>query len=308
MDLLDKALFQELSNNCRVSFTELSKKYDVSVNTIKHRVEDMMDKGLIESFDVQLKLSLYNASFALIVLRLKQMLTEEEQDAIGNHQFITSVSIGMQLDGLVVAIYRSNDELNQVVDFLRGKDNVENVEVYQTLAPPSSFVTLPASKGLDSLKKIDWKILQQLRWNGRMPIKDLAKTLGRSAPTVRKRLDHMREQGLLYETILTNIGLVEEGFVINFGLELPEISGDMQLEIEENMRSMFEENFVVSWKVIDRPIIFLTFQVRSAIEAQNIQKQLLSMYPESLSIKQAISGGWKYYRDFRDRILEEQSK
>ena len=66
MDFLDKALFQELSNNCRVSFSDLSKKYDVSVNTIKNRVEDMIKEGLIVAFDVQLKLSLYNASFALI--------------------------------------------------------------------------------------------------------------------------------------------------------------------------------------------------------------------------------------------------
>ena len=96
MDLLDKALFQELSNNCRVSFTELGKKYDVSVNTIKHRVEEMMNDGLIVSFDVQLKLSLYNASFALIILRLKRILSDQEMDEIGNHQFVTSVSTGMQ--------------------------------------------------------------------------------------------------------------------------------------------------------------------------------------------------------------------
>jgi DNA-binding Lrp family transcriptional regulator len=128
LDILDKALFQELSNNCRVSFTELGKKYDVSVNTIKHRVEEMMNDGLIVSFDVQLKLSLYNASFALIILRLKRILSDQEKDEIGEHQFVTTVSTGMQLDGLVVAIYRNNGELNQVVEYLRGMDSVEEVD------------------------------------------------------------------------------------------------------------------------------------------------------------------------------------
>ncbi|MFW9805879.1 MAG: winged helix-turn-helix transcriptional regulator [Candidatus Thorarchaeota archaeon] len=308
MDLLDKALFQELSNNCRVSFTDLSKKYDVSVNTIKNRVEDMLKHGIIESFDVQLKLSLYNASFALIILRLKHLFTKQEQDEIGNYSFITSVSTGMQLDGQVVIVYRNNSELNQVIEFLRSSENVKELEVFQMLPPPSSAVGLPASKKLDALKKIDWKILHKLRWNGRMPIKDLAKELGKSAATVRKRLDFMREQGFLYETILTNIGVVDPGFAITYGLEFPEISIEDQLEMDKEMRLIFEDSFIVSWKVVDRPMIFMTFQVSNATEAQEIQARLVVKYPEHLSITQAISGRWKYYRDFRDEILEDRAR
>ena len=141
-----------------------------------------------------------------------------------------------------------------------------------------------------------------------MPIKDLAKEIGRSAPTVRKRLDYMREQGFLYETTLTNIGIVDQGFVINFGLELPEITNENQMEIDKEMRSIYEGSFIVSWKVVDRPIIFMTFQVDSAAEAQEIQARLLSKYPEHISITQAISGKWKYYKDFRDQILAERSR
>ena len=308
MDLLDKALFQELSNHCRVSFTELSEKYDVSVNTIKNRVEDMIEKGLIVSFDVQLKLSLYNASFALVILRLKRLLTDQEKDEIGHNQFVTSVSTGMQLDGQIVVIYRNNDELNEVIESLRSNNNVKELELFQMLPPPSSAVGLPVSKELDTLKKIDWQILQKLHWNGRMPIKDLAKEISRSAPTVRKRLDYMRAQGFLYETILTNIGLVDQGFAINFGLELHEIKNEDQFEIDKEMRSVFKDSFVVSWKVVDRPIIFMTFQVANATEAQEIQASILAKFPEHLSITQAISGRWKYYKDFRDQILEERSQ
>jgi hypothetical protein len=117
----------------------------------------------------------------------------------------------------------------------------------------------------------------------------------------------MREQGLLYETILTNIGIVEKGFVINFVLELPEMTNNLQIEIEKEMRTSYEDSFVVSWKVVDKPIIFLTFQVNSAVEAQEILGRIVSMFPDYLSIRQAISGSWKYYKDFRDKILEERS-
>ncbi len=291
-----------------MSFSELSKKFDVSVSTIKNRVEDMIQQGLIVFFDVQLKLSLYNASFAMVVLRLKRLLTEAERDEIGNHRFINSISTGMQLDALIIVVYRNNDELNEVIEYLRAYENAMNLEVFQVLPPPSSSVNLPVSKRLDVLKKIDWKILRELHWNGRMPIKDLAKKIGRSAPTVRKRLDYMREQGFLFETILSNIGVVGQGFVINFGLELPSLTIENQLEIERVMQATFEDSFWVSWKVADRPIIFMTFQVDSAAEAQDIQTRLLSMFPEYVSLTQAISGSWKYYKDFRDQILEERSR
>jgi DNA-binding Lrp family transcriptional regulator len=290
-----------------VSFTDLGKKYNVSVNTIKNRVEDMLREGLIVSFDVQLKLSLYNASFALVILRLKRLFTDQEQDEIGNHQLVTSVSTGMQLDGQVVVIYKNNDELNEVIEYLRSHENVKELELFQMLPPPASSVGLPVSKELDSLKKIDWQILHKLRWNGRMAIRDLAKEIGRSAPTVRKRLDFMRDQGFLYETILTNIGVVGQGFAINFGLELSELTNEEQLKIDKEMRSIFEDSFIVSWKVVDRPIIFMTFQVDSAAQAQEIQARLMAKYPNHLSIIQAISGSWKYYKDFRDQILEERS-
>ena len=78
--------------------------------------------------------------------------------------------------------------------------------------------------------------------------------------------------------------------------------------MERRMRTDFEDSFIVSWKVVDRPIVFMTFQVANATEAQNIQSRLLSLYPEHLSITQAISGKWKYYRDFRDKILEDHAR
>jgi len=245
---------------------------------------------------------------SLIILRLNRLFTEQEQEEIGNHKFITSVATGMQLDGQIVVIYRNNDELNDVIEYLRAHDNVKELELFQMLPPPLSAVGLPVSKELDALKKIDWQILHKLRWNGRMPIKEIAKELGRSAPTVRKRLDFMRNQGFLYETILTNIGVVGQGFTINYGLEFSEISNQDQMDMDKEMRATFENCFIVSWKVVDRPIIFLTFQVESATEAQKIQAHLMAKYPAHRSITQAISGGWKYYKDFRDQILENRSQ
>ncbi|MFX1604120.1 MAG: Lrp/AsnC family transcriptional regulator [Promethearchaeota archaeon] len=307
MDSLDKSIILELSNSCRTSFSDLAKKHDVSVNTIKNRVEDLLEKKIIMGFDVQLKLSLLNASFALAILYLKDQASREVVSELGSSPFIMATGIGVEPEGFAIVVYRTSTELSQAVQHLKSNDAVKEVEVFQVLPPPSSMESVPPSKGLNALKKIDWKILYHLRWNGRMPLKDLAKLVGKSVPTVRKRLEFMRNHDMIYETTILNIGAVGEGMVITFGVEMPGLTPARQLDIEKTVISAFEDNYWASWMSVDKPLIFLTFQASNALEAAKIRDGIAGMFPESQIVAQSISGMWEYFRDFRDAILEEKA-
>jgi len=57
MDKLDRQILDELGYQCRVSFSKLAEKFDVSLNTIKNRVEALVDEGVIVNFVVQLNLT-----------------------------------------------------------------------------------------------------------------------------------------------------------------------------------------------------------------------------------------------------------
>ncbi|MHA2378203.1 MAG: Lrp/AsnC family transcriptional regulator [Candidatus Thorarchaeota archaeon] len=307
VDVLDKAIILELSNSCRTSFSNLAKKYDVSVNTIKNRVEDLLEKKIIMGFDVQLKLSLLNASFALVILYLKDKASRGVVSELGRSPFIMATGTGVEPEGFAIAVYRNSTELSQAVEHLKSNDAIKEVEVFQILPPPSSMETVPSSKGLDALKKTDWKILYHLRWNGRMPLRELAKLVGKSVPTVRKRLEFMRKYDMIYETAILNIGAVGEGMVITFGVVIPGLTPAKQLDIEKSVIRSFEDNYWVSWMSVDKPLIFLTFQVANALEAGSIRDGLVEMFPESQIVAQSISGMWEYFRDFRDFILEEKA-
>jgi len=307
VDSLDKAIILELSNSCRTSFSDLAKKHDVSVNTIKNRVEDLLEKKIIMGFDVQLKLSLLNASFALAILYLKDQASREVVSELGSSPFIMATGIGVEPEGFAIAVYRTSTELSRAVQHLKSNDAVKEVDVFQVLPPPSSMESVPPSKGLNALKKIDWKILYHLRWNGRMPLKYLAKLVGKSVPTVRKRLEFMRNHDMIYETTILNIGAVGEGMVITFGVEIPGLTPDEQLDIEKTVISAFEDNYWASWMSVDKPLIFLTFQASNALEAARIRDGIAGIFPESQIVAQSISGMWEYFRDFRDTILEEKA-
>lgn len=52
MDDLDRALLQELTNDARISFAELGRKYGLTRASIKERVEKLKQSGVIEKFTV----------------------------------------------------------------------------------------------------------------------------------------------------------------------------------------------------------------------------------------------------------------
>lgn len=307
LDMLDKALIGELSNNCRVSFSNLAGKYSVSVNTIKNRVEQLLEDKVILGFDVIPKMSLFNASFATIMLHLESRATREIIDRLGSNQFIMAVMTGLEPEGFAIAIYRNADELNQAVEHLRTDSAVREVEVIQLLPPPSSKETVRSTKTLDDLKTIDWKILYHLRWNGRMALKEIAEKAGKSVPTVRKRIEFMRKHDLIYESTLLNIGAVGTGLVITLVAEIPDLSSSRQLEIDELIRNAYPEEYWLSWMSADRPVMLLSFYTASAKAAGDIRNNLGSVVPGLGVVGQVISGEWEYFRDFRDKILREKS-
>jgi DNA-binding Lrp family transcriptional regulator len=291
-----------------MSFSNLAEKYSVSVNTIKNRVEQLLEDKVILGFDVIPKLSLFNASFASIMLHLEGRATREVIDALGSSDFIMAVMTGFEPEGFAIAIYRNTDELNQAVEHLRTNSAVREVEVIQLLPPPSSKETMKASKTLEDLKTIDWKILYHLRWNGRMPLKELADKTRKSVPTVRKRIEFMRKHDLIYESTLVNIGAVGTGMVITLMAEMPDLSSSKQLEIDGLIREAYPEEYWLSWMSADRPVMLLSFYTTSAKAAGDIRNNLGNVVPSLRVVGQTVSGEWEYFRDFRDKILKERSR
>jgi DNA-binding Lrp family transcriptional regulator len=290
-----------------MSFSNLAEKYSVSVNTIKNRVEQLLEDRVILGFDVMPKMSLLNASFASIMLHLEDRATREVVDELGSSEFIMAVMTGFEPEGFAIAIYRNSDELNQAVGHLRTSNAVREVEVIQLLPPPSSKESLKSSKSLEDLKTIDWKILYHLRWKGRMPLKELAEKTGKSVPTVRKRIEFMRKHELIYESTLVNIGAVGTGMVITLVVEIPGLSSSKQLEIDRLISEAYPEEYWLSWMSADRPMILLTFYTTSAKAAGDIRNNLESVVPGLRVVGQTVSGEWEYFRDFRDEILKEKS-
>jgi DNA-binding Lrp family transcriptional regulator len=241
------------------------------------------------------------------MLHLEARATREVIDELGSSEFIMAVMTGFEPEGFAIAIYRNTDELNQAVEHLRTNSAVREVEVIQLLPPPSSKESIKSAKTLEDLKTIDWKILYHLRWNGRMPLNEIAEKTGKSVPTIRKRIEFMRKHDLIYESTIVNIGAVGTGMVITLVAEMPDLSSSKQLEIDGFIRETYPEEYWLSWMSADRPVMLLSFYTTSAKAAGDIRNNLENIVPSLQIVGQIVSGEWEYFRDFRDKILRQKA-
>ncbi len=305
MDELDKALLLELSADCRSSFSSLADKYKVSVSTVKNRVNRMEEEGIISGYTVTPKLSLLNISTAIIILHSDTGPDSSLIETLGSHRLVEIVGIGLRNDGMVVVNYLDNRELGEFTDYIQTLESISKFDVYQVLLPPGAEGEQP-TKSLNDMKKIDWALLEHLYQDGRMPLNELAKAVNASVPTVRKRMDFLREHHLCQFGILLNPVVVRSGFTLCFIVTLPSLTMARQIEIEEAIRGEMAERFWVSWKVVDRPVILLGFIASNPSEVQEIRQGLQRLIPDYLDIKDLIAGDAKYYPDIRKEIIKER--
>ena len=305
MDALDRLILGELSLRCRVSFTELAKKFDVSLTTIKNRVEELVEEGVIQNFVAQLPLQLMGANIAIIALDIKTNTLPNNLVNLGGHPFIMALGLGYELQGFAISIYRTNDELRQAVDHLQSSGFVERSQAYPVALPPAP-VDRSQAKGIDALKNIDWKILKSLQWNARKTLSDIASDVGASVPTVRKRLNFMRKHNLIQETIQINPAAAERQIVVMLLMRNPNIAQMDPFEFEKMLRTKFSESYWISFRMANRPEFMLTFVIDSSKQVSPIRSELVSLFEGTEIFNQMIVPQWTYFPDFRDEIIDKR--
>ncbi|MFW9964772.1 MAG: winged helix-turn-helix transcriptional regulator [Candidatus Sifarchaeia archaeon] len=302
MDTLDRLILGELANQCRISFSKLAEKYKVSLNTIKNRVEALVEMGIISNFVVELPLETLNASFAVIILDIKTDTSKEQLISLGKHPFIMALGLGYELQGFAVVVYRTNAELGQSIDFLQSSNLVTQARALPLIAPPSTIDTT-LTRGLDTLKKIDWKILKSLRWNGRKPLGELASDVGVSVPTVRKRLAYLRKYNLIHETIQINPAASERDLVVMLLVRSSDTTHDYY-ELDSRFRKQWPENYWMFYRSASEMELMITFVVESSKSVATLRNEMTKVIENSEIIDQVIVPEWLFFPDFRDELID----
>lgn len=302
MDAIDKAILFELSQDCRLSYSDLGRQLGVTSNTIKNRVKKLVDQNVIISFNVELNPELLNISQALVLFDVvgDQEFNGEE---FGRHELVAGVGKGVS-SGVAIVLYRNNQELVKATDLFQNNENLANIEVIPILLPPQARGE-PPKKELTAIQPIDWMLLYHLRHNGRISLSSLSKKTKVSVKTIRKRLQFLNSQHLIRQTINLNPGSARKGIIMFAKMFYPSLNNQQYMLIDQKLTKTFPDTFWVSWRVAGLPVLLASFYVPHMDRLSSVESTLRS-FEGIRNVELKIGGSLQYFPDLRDKILEEK--
>ena len=120
MDKKDSKILEILKNDGRASYTEIAEKLDVSEGTVRNRVKNMREEGVIEKFTVETA----QEDVSAIILAKLSTSSKPEKVIKDFPMNLTVYEVTGEHD-LVINIGREDmQEINNVVDKIR---NIEGV-------------------------------------------------------------------------------------------------------------------------------------------------------------------------------------
>jgi len=123
LDKLDRSILNILKRDARASYTSMARQLGVSEATVRKRIKSLVEKGYIEMFTIEEG----NGIRALILVNAK---TDAHCPSIAKRLIqVRNVEkvyeVSGQYDIVAVIFTRSTQELNDVLEEIRGMEGVE---------------------------------------------------------------------------------------------------------------------------------------------------------------------------------------
>lgn len=129
MDGTDEKILEIFEEDGRISFTEVAEKVDVSEGTVRNRVEKMQETGVIEKFTVETSTERSNA-VVMVELETGRDIEKVLEDF---PESITILEVAGDYDFVLRIERKSNNEINSLLDSIRGISGVKDTETYMVL-------------------------------------------------------------------------------------------------------------------------------------------------------------------------------
>ena len=214
LDLIDRKILSELDKNCRIPNSLLAKKVGKSREAVKYRIQQLVEKGVIEKFQTAINPSKLGNFMFKVYLKLENLPGEKEKFFEGlkanKNIYWLGISDGA-FDCVFAMLSKSTNDFYDEINFLLSRWQHIIVSKYvgtmvDTTAYNKKFF-LNETDGIprvvagqfadNKIDGLDSKLLSILANDARIPIAELSRKAGSTIEIVRGRIAKMEENGII---------------------------------------------------------------------------------------------------------------
>jgi DNA-binding Lrp family transcriptional regulator len=268
LDALDKQLWIELSKNCRVSYKFLADKLGISANAVKHRVDKLLETGLIKDWYVCFQPAMIDAQFAFIEVSTDGSCDEESMiEILGNNPMIYVVLPLTTGDYILHAFYIGASGLLELGSFIRSVGSVKDVKVHPTTAGSGEKM---------ELNPLHLRVLRWLAEDPRASISDIARNTGLTARRVRRIIDELVSSNAFDISFIWNPNAGDSlAFISKIRYDSKETRPK---DVSESIHELYPLEYFYSHVSAIETVMFSVFMVDHLFDVQQISRQLRKLH------------------------------
>lgn len=297
LDDLDISILKMLTTNSRMSDHSIAKKLQVTTNTVKNRIRNLMKEGVLQGFETHLSATFFNATHCW--LAAQRYVGEPEEKIIKELGEIEKVSFIMPTteNVMVVAMdFLNSTDLDNTIQQMSRKKGITGIQTY-------IYSSHHPHKKID-ISPLDWKIVKSIRFNSRKSPSEIAGECGVSTRTVNRKLKSLHNSGVIHHTIaldpMASKGTIVYGIFVEYDARFPR--DKVVKSITSSVKNLFNHFIMVNLPTI--MMIFFGKRFSDIHDNENAIKTVEGVK----SIKTYFCTKVYYFRDWRDKLIEKNTE
>jgi DNA-binding Lrp family transcriptional regulator len=214
LDLTDKKILAELDMNCRIPNSKLARTVNKSREAVKYRIQQLGKKGIIQKYITSINPNKLGYYMFKVYLQLENIPKERERfyEFLKNQKTVYWMGISDGAFDCVFAILSRNitefyDEINNMLSQFKGLivkkvlgtmvDTRQYNKKFFTNDKNGKYVIFGGDVIDNKIDELDYKILEILANDARIPIAELTRKVNSTIEIVRTRIKKMEEKGII---------------------------------------------------------------------------------------------------------------
>ena len=294
LDDLDISILKMLTTNSRMSDHSIAKRLQVTTNTVKNRIRNLMKEGVLQGFETHLSATFFNATHCWLSAQL--FGNEPEGEIVKELGKIDKVSFIMPTTEnlmLIAMDFFNSTDLDNTIQQMSGRKGITGIQTY-------IYSSQHLHKKID-ISPLDWKIIRSIRFNSRKSPSEIAGECGISTRTVNRRLKRLYYGGVIHHIIafdpMASKGTIVYGIFMEYDTRF---SRDKIVKsVTSNVKNLF--NYFV---MVNSPtILMIIFGKRFSDIHDN--ENAVKAVEGVRSIKTYFCTKVYHFKDWRDRLVEK---